>query len=277
MDITFADQRLYADTGPLPPQPGQPTVLCIHGVLNDHSVWAPFLAPLAQRGWNVLAVDLPGHGRSAGTPPASVADAASRLLAMLDALDIYRVAVVGHSWGSLIALHLAAMEPARVQRLVLVGTAFPMKVSPALLDMAESDPDQAIDLIARYSHTAPAAPSAETAADPASTPIEVSRALMHRVLDGNPQGHLLRTGFLACDRYADGLTDMARVRCPVTFVLGEADRMTPAKAARSLIEAAGPLGQTHVLPGGHDLMAEATDALLQVLQEALPEAATPAH
>ena len=88
MDITFADQRLYADTGPLPPQPGQPTVLCIHGVLNDHSVWAPFLAPLAQRGWNVLAVDLPGHGRSAGTPPASVADAASRLLAMLDALDI---------------------------------------------------------------------------------------------------------------------------------------------------------------------------------------------
>ena len=101
--------------------------------------------------------------------------------------------------------------------------------------------------------------------------------LMHRVLDSNPQGHLLRTGFLACDRYADGLTDMARVRCPVTFVLGEADRMTPAKAARSLIEAAGPLGQTHVLPGGHDLMAEATDALLQVLQEALPEAATPAH
>ena len=88
MDITFADQRLYADTGPQPLQPGQPTVLCIHGVLNDHSVWAPFLAPLAQRGWNVLAVDLPGHGRSAGTPPASVADAASRLLAMLDALDI---------------------------------------------------------------------------------------------------------------------------------------------------------------------------------------------
>jgi len=56
-----------------------------HGVLNDHSVWILQTRYFANHGWNVLAVDLPGHGRSGGKAPASVQEAAQSIMALLDA------------------------------------------------------------------------------------------------------------------------------------------------------------------------------------------------
>ena len=66
--------------------PAQPTVVMIHGVLNDHSVWAMQSRYLANHGWNVLAVDLPGHCKSVGPAPASVEEAADFIIALLDAV-----------------------------------------------------------------------------------------------------------------------------------------------------------------------------------------------
>jgi pimeloyl-ACP methyl ester carboxylesterase len=87
---------------------------------------------LANHGYNVLAVDLPGHCRSAGEAPSSVEEAADFIAALLDAAGVPKAALVGHSWGSLIALEAASRLKERVTHLVLVGTAFPMKVSPVL-------------------------------------------------------------------------------------------------------------------------------------------------
>mgnify|MGYP003329951564 CR=1 FL=1 len=53
---------------------------------------------------------------------------------LLDAVGVKSAALVGHSWGSLIALGTASNLKARISHLVLVGTAFPMKVTPALLE-----------------------------------------------------------------------------------------------------------------------------------------------
>jgi pimeloyl-ACP methyl ester carboxylesterase len=121
-------------------------VVFIHGVLNDHSVWILQSRYFAHHGWNVLAIDLPGHGRSgARRPPASKKP--QTVLALLDAVGAPSAALVGHSWGSLIALEAAARAPDRVSHLVLCGTAFPMKVSPALLDNALNAPEKAIHMV----------------------------------------------------------------------------------------------------------------------------------
>ena len=85
----------------------KPTVVFIHGVLNDHSVWNLQSRYLAHHGWNVLAIDLPGHCKSEGDAPASVEEAATFIAALLDAAGIDKAALVGHSWGSLIALESA--------------------------------------------------------------------------------------------------------------------------------------------------------------------------
>src|SRR5512140_1205664 len=158
MELTVKGHTAYCYTGGKPFDPARPTVVFIHGVLNDHSVWILQSRYLAHHGWNVLAVDLPGHCRSAGEAPASVEDAADFVANLLDAAGVAKAALVGHSWGSLIALEAAARLKERVTHLVLVGTAYPMKVSAALLDAAQNDPQKGIRMINIFSRSTLAAP-----------------------------------------------------------------------------------------------------------------------
>ena len=115
MIVTVNHHKTYCYTGNKPFNAVQPTAVFIHGVLNDHSVWALQSRYLAHHGWNVLAVDLPGHCRSAGDAPASVEAAAKFITALLDAVGVERAALVGHSWGSLIALEAASRLQDRIR------------------------------------------------------------------------------------------------------------------------------------------------------------------
>jgi pimeloyl-ACP methyl ester carboxylesterase len=268
----------YCYTGGKAFQPALPTVVFIHGVLNDHSVWILQTRYLAHHRWNVLAVDLPGHCRSAGRPAQTVQEAAQFVIDLLDAAGVRQAALVGHSFGSLVALQATAMAPDRVSQLVMVGTAFPMRVSPALLDAALQQPLAAIDSVNVFSHSTLAPPPSTLG--PGTWLYGGSRALMRRVLASNTEVNLFHRGFKACDDYRGGDAAMAAVTCPVLFVLGRHDQMTPPKAARSLL-ASAPHGQVVTLEAGHSLMTECPDgvlaALLDVLQAARPtaDAATP--
>ena len=267
---TWHAHSLYAYTGGKAFNPAQPTVVFIHGVLNDHSVWILQSRFFAHHGWNVLALDLAGHGQSGGRCPRSVAEASATVLALLDALGVARAALVGHSFGSLSALHTAALAPTRVSHLALVGTAAPMRVSPALLDLALNAPDKAIAMVNTFSHSTLAPPP--SALGPGTWLYGGSAALMRRVLASNPAENVFHTGFVACDAYADGEADMARVQCPVQFILGAQDQMTPPKAAQSLVKAARAAGlPTHVatLPAGHSLMTEDPEGTLAALRSFL--------
>jgi pimeloyl-ACP methyl ester carboxylesterase len=92
----------------------QPTIVFLHGAQNDHSVWALQSRYFAWHGWNVLALDLPGHGLSGGEALATVEGMADWLLALLDAAGAGQALLVGHSMGSLIALEAAHRAPERV-------------------------------------------------------------------------------------------------------------------------------------------------------------------
>ncbi|MFN3957056.1 MAG: alpha/beta fold hydrolase [Tepidimonas ignava] len=266
MMIDVHGTPLYAYTGGKAFDPTQPTVVMIHGVLNDHSVWILQSRYLAHHGFNVLAIDLPGHGRSGGEAPASVEAAARAVVGLLDALGVARAALVGHSWGSLIALQTAADAPERVSQLALVGTAYPMRVSPALLEASLNAPLKAIDMVNVYSHSTLAPPP--SALGPGTWLYGGSRALMRRVLASNWAVNVFHRGFAACDGYQGGEQAARRVRCPVLFVLGTRDQMTPPKAAQPLIDAARGAGvavQVVRVPAGHALMTEAPDAVLDAL------------
>ena len=70
---------------PSPSCPGSAAVMFIHGAANDHSVWALQSRYFAYHGFNVLAVDLPGHGKSAGPALPSIEDMAAWAMRVLDA------------------------------------------------------------------------------------------------------------------------------------------------------------------------------------------------
>ncbi|MBS0344457.1 MAG: alpha/beta hydrolase [Proteobacteria bacterium] len=262
MNITVNGHSLYAYTGGKPFDAAKPTVVFIHGVLNDHSVWILQSRWFAHHGWNVLAIDLPGHCKSAGRPPASVEEAAQTVIALLDAAGVERAALVGHSFGSLIALETAARAPARVSHLAMVGTAYPMKVSPALLDAALNEPQKAIAMVNTFSHSTLAPPPSSLG--PGTWLYGGSRALMRRVLASNTEANVFHVGFSACNNYANGEAAIEAVKCPVLFLLGKGDQMTQVSAAQSLVKRAAN-AKVVAVQAGHALMSEAPDDVLFAL------------
>jgi len=270
MKITVNGATTYCYTGGKAFNPEQPTVVFIHGVLNDHSVWGLQSRYFANHGWNVLAVDLPGHCRSEGEAPASVEEAATFISALLDAAGIQKAALVGHSWGSLIALEVAGQLQARISHLVLVGTAYPMKVSPALLESSLEQPEKAIAMINVFMRSTLAPPP--SALGPGTWVHGASTALNRRVLASNTHTNVFHRGFSACNDYANGEQAMERVSCPVLFILGEMDQMTQPKAAQTLINKAKNSGKSHLLlqlPVGHHQMTESPEATLKALTDFL--------
>jgi pimeloyl-ACP methyl ester carboxylesterase len=263
MYFTVNHAATYCYTGGKAFDAAKPAIIFIHGVLNDHSVWILQTRYLAHHGWNVLAVDLPGHCRSVGQPPASVEQAADFVIALMDAAGLAKAVLVGHSLGSLIALEAAARAPERVSQLVLVGTAFPMKVSPTLLAASQSEPMKALEMVNVFSRSTLASPP--SAMGPGTWVYGASMALGRRVLASNPQVNVFYTGFAACDRYANGEAAMAQVTCPVLFLLGSTDQMTPPKAAQGLIKKALD-AQVVMLPGGHQQMNETPEPMLAALR-----------
>ena len=273
MHINANGNETYCYTGGKTFDAAKPTIVFIHGVLNDHSVWILQSRYLANHGYNVLAIDLPGHGKSAGHCPQSVEEAAAFVIALLDAAGIQKAALVGHSWGSLIALHAASLAPARLMQLAMLGTAFPMKVSPALLDAALNKPMQAIDMVNTFSHSTLSPPPSSFG--PGTWVYGGSRALMRRVLSGglqkNPPENVFHLGFTACDQYLkafEAVTQVNTAQAAMLFIVGRYDQMTIPKAAQALINAA-PNAKVVTVDAGHSLMTEAPDAILFALRDFL--------
>ena len=243
-----------------PTPPSRPVLVLLHGAGGDSSVWSAQLDGLAARHQPALALDLPGHGDTAGPPLPGIDAMAEWVLLQLAARGLGRVALAGHSMGSLVALQAAAAQPQRVCGLALIGTALPMRVSPRLLAQAESDPLQAIDNVVRWSYAQPAPkPSPAGSMSP-----QAYRDLLTRQQAGWAQGSLLATDLAACDRYAAGDVAARAWTGPTLFLLGRHDRMTPPENAASL-RAALPQSRTELFDSGHNLMAEAPQAVALAL------------
>jgi pimeloyl-ACP methyl ester carboxylesterase len=268
MNMEIDGHTAYAYTGGKPFDPALPGVVFVHGALHDHSVWGLQSRYLAHHGRAVLAVDLPGHGRSGGAA-LDVPAAGRWLAALIEACGLRRTALVGHSMGSLIALEAAALLGARASALVMVGTAYPMKVSARLLELCQRDVLAAIDLVNVLSNSTRAAKPSNPG--PGFSTHGINRALMRRMQRGYTQGHLFHLDFSACDAYGGLEAAAPKLQCPVTLVLGARDQMTVPKAAAPIAQALK--ARVVTLPVGHNLMAEDPDGVLNAIHSALQAAA----
>jgi len=145
-----------------------------------------------------------------------------------------------------------------------------MKVSPALIEASQSEPEKALRMVNVFSRSTLAAPP--SALGPGTWVFGASMALGRKVLRSNPSVNLFHRGFVACDRYAGGEAAMAQLTCPVLFALGTQDQMTAPKAAQGLINAARAAGRTvqvASLPVGHHQMTEAPEETLQAIRDFL--------
>ena len=227
-----------------------PVIMFIHGAGFDHSVWALQSRWFAHNGYAVLSPDLPGHGRSAGAPLASIADLADWTAALIEAAGVSKAKLVGHSMGSLIALETAARHKETVSGLVLIGTAAAMTVGPDLLRAAEANDRAAIDMVTIWGLGARA---------------ELGGNLAPGLWMHGGAVRVLHTDLAACNAYGEALGAAAKVTVPTIFVLGDRDMMTPLKGGLALANAM-PHARTHVLRGaGHTMMVERPDEVLTAI------------
>jgi pimeloyl-ACP methyl ester carboxylesterase len=265
MRITFKGAEVYAYTGSRPFDPARPSLVFVHGAAHDHSVWALQSRYFAFHGWNVLAVDLPGHGRSGGDVLESVEAIADWLIAVLDAAAIKRAALVGHSMGSLAVLECAGRHPDRVTHATLIGPALPMAVSDALLDAAQRDDHVAFELINGWSY------SARKQRGGNQVPGMWMTGSAMRLLERTRPGVLYRD-LVACKDYVGGVEAARGVRCPTLLILAARDIMAPIKLTKELVATLREARVVTLAGAGHAMMAEEPDAVLDALRGFLPAA-----
>lgn len=261
MDLA-SSPRLYAYTGGRSFDAARPTVVFLHGAQHDHSVWILQSRYLAHHGYGVLALDLPGHMRSEGPPLTTIEAIADRVAGALHAAGVGRFIAVGQSMGSLVALELARRLPDAAKGAVLVATAFPMRVADALLCATREAPAEALTMINVWSHSPSVAgfDRKPSSPGPGFSNVWQNLRLMERVARRNGND-VLAVDFAACNQYSGGTAAAAALQCPVLFVLGTADTMTPPRAAKPLIDACRD-ATVVALPGaGHASMAEHPDGV----------------
>ncbi len=262
MNFVVDGRRVFAYTAAHALDPARSAVVFLHGAGLDHSWFALQSRYFGYHGKNVLALDLPGHGRSAGPPLASVEALADWTVRVLDAAGVGTASLVGHSLGSLIALECAARHPQRVERIALLGTAFPMKVSDGFLEAARRNDHAAYDMETIWGH-APQVPLGGNPY-PGMWMYGDTLARLERLAPG-----VLYAGLKACNDYTAGLESAAKVKWPALFLLGQRDLMTPPRAAAALVRAIPGARTVSIASSGHSLMAEAPDAVLDALIEFL--------
>jgi pimeloyl-ACP methyl ester carboxylesterase len=262
MNLAVDGRQAFAYTAAHAIDAALPTIVFLHGAGLDHSWFALQSRYFGYHGRNVLALDLPGHGRSEGPPLASVEAMADWVVRVLDGAGLGKAALVGHSMGSLIALECAARHPARVERVAMIGVAYPMKVSQAFLEAARENRQDAFDMSTIWGHAAQV-PLASNP-NPGMWMYGNTLARLARLAPG-----VLYTDLRACNEYATGLESAAKLKCPALFLLGRKDVMTPPKAAAPLAQAIAGSRTVRIGSSGHSLMAEAPDAVLDALIEFL--------
>ena len=258
MQLQINGKAAFAYTAAHDIDPAKRTIVFVHGAGLDHSGWGLQSRYFGYHGFNVLAVDLPAHGRSEGPALNAVGEMAGWIKEVLDEKKIKSAVIVGHSMGSLVALEFAARHPEIAERIALIGTAYPMKVGDAFLDAARRNDSSAFDMETIWGH-APQVPFAGNP-NPGMWMYGDTLARLGRLAPG-----VLHTDLNACNTYAGGIEAAAKVKCPALFILGARDMMTPPRGAEELIAKIENSKSTRFAISGHSLMAEAPDATLDAL------------
>jgi pimeloyl-ACP methyl ester carboxylesterase len=221
-------------------QKDQPAVVLIHGAGSNHLVWPAELRRLS--GHRVLAVDLPGHGKSSGTAFHSIRAYSNQMIDFLSALGLYQAVFVGHSMGGAIALDLAVHHPTHVAGMGLISTGAYMGVDPLFMEHL-SNPVTISTAVHMFG---------KRAFGPQCSPQMVERSLK---LLKETRPSVLCSDWRACADF-DLREGVSRVEAPAWVIVGGEDKITPLAYANFLAGSL-PAARLQIIPGaGHMVFLE---------------------
>lgn len=218
------------------------TLVFVHGSGGNRLQWN-YQRQFLQKSYNVVMVDLPGHGEARGEGEDSVEAYARHLLHLVRSLPGEVFCLFGHSLGGAIAQTFALLYPNHVEALALVGTGARLRVLPEILTGIQERFEETVGLINDYAF------SKKTPTDLVQRGIET----MHRTRPAVLHGDLT-----ACDRF-DIMDRVGDIRFPTLVVCGSDDLLTPPKYAHYLAKMIKG-ARVEVIDGaGHMVMIEQPD------------------
>ncbi len=232
------------------------TIVFLHGSGLSHIVWSLTEQYLSNQNYNVLSIDLPGHGNSEGECLKSIQEIAEWLEKVFNKLDILELTLVGHSQGCLEALEYYFKYPKKIKNLIFVSGSYKMPVNQDLIDLAESGDNQAVKLMMKWGY-------------------ENSK----KFIGGNPVEKIINSprdireilaiDLIACNNYKNGSKALSKINCPTLFILGELDKMVNLEKGKKFASLV-PNSKIHVIKGcGHMIMFEKAFEMREKISEFL--------
>ena len=194
----------------------KPSILLMHGSGLTHIVWSLHEQFYTANGFNVLSVDLPGHGDSEGPSLKSIEEISDWIKSLISVLNIPKIIVVGHSQGSLVGIDFASRYPNLIDKLVLVAGSNKMPVNKDLIDLAEAGDEKAVLLMMKWGYEGS---KAFIGGNPVKKIVNSSRAIRE----------VLAVDLNACNNYKDGENAIKKINCSTLCIFGDVDKMVPVK------------------------------------------------
>ena len=143
---------MFVSTGGMDVDKKKSTILLMHGSGLTHIVWSLHEQFYASQGFNVLSVDLPGHGNSEGPSLQSIEEISDWVKSLINKIDISKIILVGHSQGCLASIDFASRYPELIDCLVLVAGSYKLSVNQDLIDLAEAGDDKSVLLMMKWGY-----------------------------------------------------------------------------------------------------------------------------
>ena len=219
------------------------TIVFLHGSGLSHIVWSLAEQFFSSKNYNVLSIDLPGHGNSDGPCLDSIEKIADWMEKVFEKLKLKNLILVGHSQGCLEILEYSSRYKERLKKLVFVGGSNKMPVHPDLIELAQSGHSDAVKLMMKWGYEGS---KKFIGGNPVEKIIQSPRDI----------SEILAVDLNACNNYSNGSEAAKVIDLPSMLIFGELDKMVNLEAGKkfsNLIKNS----TTHVIKGcGHMIMIE---------------------
>ena len=243
MIFQIENQNIYASDAGQGIDVKKKTMIFLHGSGLSHIVWSLTEQFFFNKNFNVLSLDLPGHGNSDGPCLDSIEKIADWLEEVFKKLNLNDLILVGHSQGCLEILEYAHKYKSRLKKLIFVGGSNKMPVHPNLIELAKNGDSDAIKLMMKWGYEGS---KKFIGGNPVEKIIQSPRDI----------SEILAVDLIACNNYLNGFEAAKKINLPSLVILGELDKMVNLESGKkfsNLLENS----TTHIINEcGHMIMIE---------------------
>ena len=214
---------MFVSTGGMDIDKKKSTILLMHGSGLTHIVWSLHEQFYASQGFNVLSVDLPGHGNSEGPSLKSIEKISDWIKSLMIKINIEKIIIIGHSQGGLVGIDFASRYPELIEKIVLVANSYKMPVNQDLIDLAEAGDEKAVLLMMKWGYEGS---KAFIGGNPVKKIVNSARDIRE----------VLAVDLNACNNYKNGESAIKQINCPTLCIFGDLDKMVPVKVGLKMSE-----------------------------------------